>query len=538
MKSLGIVLKTVAAIFAFSVLTACGGGGGNGGGNREPGHDEVSDDGSISPASLIVVHEPGLSSSLASEQSDFYFFDGVIGERYLLTLISNTGDPDFGVFNSNILSDNSILLYSLQNSGKQEIEFKATVNQRYYIEVFGGFSQSNYELRIERSPRQLANGVTYPTNNKPAYEIITGDLNGDNLSDVAIMTRPGIYVGQEIIIYYQTSTGTLGNPFTIDKMDIASVDDFKGIAIGDFNSDGLNDLSVLTKNSTFPNPTSVLIYQQNDSTHALDPYVEYELPGSYGSDISVGDVNNDDRDDVLVLSGSSLHILEQNQPGTLNSYYTNSLVNADFDNQNYIKTMDLGNDNDTDLVFRTGGLSFATLTQEPPSGLTVSNIYSITADYWPSFDAFDTGDVNNDGLDDIVAIDPAGSNARLNIYHQDSSGSLTKSVTQQPFSTIPCGLKVEDITGDGIDDLIGDNIISGRIQVARHIPGIGYTESDTYTAFQSSTIGGCSYMKIFDVADLNNDGYLDVVAGDLDIPNSTGISVLLSIENTQKGSTL
>ena len=526
--------------FISVILASCGGGGGGGSDsdrNITLAQNEVYDDGVTYTASEMLVHTPAIPGTVDSTNSNFYYFDGIAGERYLVTLIVKSGDPDIGLFNSNILTESSLLLFSFATTSKQEIEFKATLTQRYFIEVASLYDISNYELRVERSPRRLSNGVNYPTNNLPAYEVITGDLNDDSLDDVVVMTAPNTYTGQQIIIYHQTQSGVLESSFVIDKSELQTVVNFKGIHIGDFNSDGLNDLAVLSENSTYN--VSVLVYLQDVNSN-LKPPVEYGLgiENYVGSDISVGDINNDNRDDVLVLSGPSLLILEQNQIGTLNSYYSNSLVVADYDNQNIIKILDLGNDNDADLAFRTGGLSFATLTQEPPGGLTFSNLYTITTDYWPNFNAFDTGDVNNDGLDDLVAIDPTGSGSFLNMFLQDASGYLFKTTFPQPFTIEPCGLKVDDVTGDGISDLIGDNIISGIIEVVRFIPGLGYSESDTYSAFPSTTIGGCRYAKIFSLADLNNDGFLDVVVGDPDFNPSRGIFVLLSTENTQKGQTL
>jgi ASPIC and UnbV/FG-GAP-like repeat/Secretion system C-terminal sorting domain len=118
-------------------------------------------------------------------------------------------------------------------------------------------------------------------------------------------------------------------------------------------------------------------------------------------------------------------------------------------------------------------------------------------------------DMNNDGKDDVVRSE----NITMSVVYQGASnGAFTEGTYTYPLSS-PWGMCVADVDNDGYNDVMwGDNGASRLMQWN----GSGYTGSNisTTTGAGSIFVQGCNF------ADVNNDHFPDMfVCNDVDMPH-------------------
>jgi hypothetical protein len=185
--------------------------------------------------------------------------------------------------------------------------------------------------------------VSIPTDLQ-AGGIAAGDLNGDGRNDIAVVPR---YPETGIYIFLQDVSGNFGLPV------FYSAGNGRGVAIEDVNGDGRADAVVTTA-------AGIGVLFQN-SSGTLNPMISYSSEGS--SVVRISDIDNDGRLDVVALSQSSLSIFSQDEGGMLASATTINLLDPYFD----LGVGDVNNDGRKDIVLL--GISFQ---GEPYLGVTLT----------------------------------------------------------------------------------------------------------------------------------------------------------------------
>jgi type VII secretion-associated serine protease mycosin len=171
---------------------------------------------------------------------------------------------------------------------------------------------SNTSLPVLLHGAGSAFTVSSIPNAAPAHNPIdfaVGDVNGDGWADVVYAT------GSNVQVFYNSPSGWSQKTYSgIVQSSIGL--SLRYVAIGDVTGDGRNDI---VASSSLNSPSGVIdVFKQNtDGTLAAPSmYDAGELP----SDVELGDVDGDGRNDVVVTNDgwAAVHVLTQRVDGTLN----------------------------------------------------------------------------------------------------------------------------------------------------------------------------------------------------------------------------
>lgn len=285
------------------------------------------------------------------------------------------------------------------------------------------------------SPIKLKYPIGYP-----GLKVLhIADMNNDSLNDVVIG------YADSVGIYFQNKAGSL------DSFEsYYSGEDVDGLKSGDLNNDGLNDLAICHWNDDYLN----IFYQTIEDTFNI---VSYPFTSAGYDELDVKDVNADGLDDIIykpgqLLSGA-LHIFYQDSiqgiTDSVNTFFYEYESRHTF---NGIGSGDLNNDNKIDIVGSIGGNTAAIVLLQQD---TVNNIYSNPIQI-PAYDIpipVEINDLNCDNNNEII-VGHSGWNS-VTIYEKNSMGDFgdylrfTASQYYKPYS-----LATGDINNDNKIDVV------------------------------------------------------------------------------------
>ena len=375
-----------------------------------------------------------------------------------------------------------------------------------------------------------------------------GDVNGDGYDDLIIgavlADPPGRSdAGQSYVIY-----GTANGPGDIDLATLtaaqgfrvtgAAVGDFSGFAVagaGDLNGDGIDDLVVGTLGADALGRSDAgkahIIYGKEGGLGDIDLAAlttdqGFTISGAAAGDLAgrtvdtAGDINGDGIDDLIIGANPAA-----------GPYGQSALAHS------YVIYGTNGGHSDIDLATLTAAQGF-TITADPAFDY---GAYSVSS----------AGDVNGDGIDDIVIGAPNDhfGFGRANLGHaylvygkEGGLGDIElaaltpydgfKITGSALFDNAGCSVSsAGDVNGDGIDDIIvgafyadaAGRIYSGESYV---IYGLNYTQGAldeidlaALTANRGFKIAGeesfdFSGRSVSAAGDVNGDGFDDVIVAE------------------------
>ncbi|HUN24037.1 MAG TPA: VCBS repeat-containing protein [Anaerolineales bacterium] len=221
------------------------------------------------------------------------------------------------------------------------------------------------------------------------------------------------------------------------------------IASGDLNEDGLADVAVVNKDN---NTVGIFMRNASGGLGAMQTLAT----GTQPDGIVVGDFNADLKYDLAVSHAGSHYVslFLQIGNGTFSTQIDYPLVLTGF---NELEMGDLNSDGLDDLVLLRG--SFASehvvIFLQTASGTLASPSYLTVVDGGYVAHGLAVGDINNDGRDDIAVT--AGGNAPsayLNVFLQTSGGSLPTTPTTYAANDLPDAVEIGDINHDGRNDVV------------------------------------------------------------------------------------
>ena len=312
---------------------------------------------------------------------------------------------------------------------------------------------------------------------------IAGDLNGDGIKDLVIQSTATSFSTGRIYIYY----GDDNNGFVTADLILSGDEEFDltGNSLstaGDLNGDGFDDLAARRYSKNTESETTCIYFGGKD----MDDDVDLVLPGNITAsnfDIA-GDVNGDGYDDLVTgVPGSS------RSDGRIFVYF--------------------------------GGADMDT---------TVDVILDDTAD--DSYFGFpvSTGDINGDGYSDILAgaFGYDGGNGRVYIYYggpdfDTEADLILESIGENEKFGVEAA-SPGDLNGDGIDDIVIGSYNETESMNNAYIfwGGPDINTSPDLTLDISLIDDDISAFSVNRIGDLNGDGFDDAAIGKYNYNNSTG----------------
>ncbi|MEZ6068594.1 MAG: VCBS repeat-containing protein [Planctomycetaceae bacterium] len=316
--------------------------------------------------------------------------------------------------------------------------------------------------------------------------MVAGDFNQDGKLDLAMFGDP-----DRLIVRYQDADGKWEQKWETRLADVSA--STWSIATGDFNNDGRADLAVLGENDTY------LLHQLEQGGFA--PTVALR---NTASDLRLGmsgDFDGDGRDDLFYTASddgkSFVSVRLQTPQSTLGPEYR-----LDIENPLGVTVKDmLGNEQMEILAIdsQTERLSMYRVIRPAASDDPQSRPiqYGVGPKEGANRDLA-TGDLDGDGLIDVVVSDPA--TAQLVVYRQQAEGGLDLGNSYASFLDVQ-QIRISDITGDGRAEVV---VFSPKEKTL----GICSYEEDRLTFPRALPI--VDEVLCFDIVDLNSDSVPEI----------------------------
>jgi hypothetical protein len=316
------------------------------------------------------------------------------------------------------------------------------------------------------------------------------DFNNDNRLDLVIANEGtdniALLIGYNYTTFYNQraykAMGSLGP---------------RQAVINDFNNDSYPDIAVAFYTTS---NIGIFLGDGNGSFNVLLTYSTTE--GSTPYALTVDDINADDRLDVIVANQgtNNIGIFLGYGDGRFASVITFS---TGIGSQPYsVAVADFNNDGQMDIVVvNVGSKNIGILYGYGNGTFSAIVIYQTEDNYSPV--AVTVGDLNNDGLVDIIAVNSYDDNIGILLGY--GNGSFTKQVVYSTRSgTRPYWVALGDFNNDTKLDMISVNHDDDSISVFLAYGNGSFANVETYSN------GDGSMPMYVSVADFNNDHKLDI----------------------------
>ncbi|UCF30839.1 MAG: VCBS repeat-containing protein [bacterium] len=278
----------------------------------------------------------------------------------------------------------------------------------------------------------------------------------------------------------------------------------EAVAVGDVNGDGRKE-AVLATSRAVPDPENDyrihVFLQGEDGT--LQPAVKY--PAGNGKSVDIGDLNGDGLEDVAVTVENGVGILYQGQAGHLAPIVTYPSNHSSSTNAWKLRVGDLNNDGRNDIAAIDWGTQSADVDifhQNPDGTMEAPVSYSVLHG---GYDDMEVGDINGDGLTDVVVMSGQGdAYDNIGVLYQNESGTFDSAVYYDlGGEEVTSGLALGDVNGDGRDDVV--------LTVADGPTVVVFYQNDSGTLNSAVSLTSYGHGGRVEVSDIDGDGREDIV---------------------------
>jgi len=308
------------------------------------------------------------------------------------------------------------------------------------------------------------------------------------------------------------------------------------IAIGDLNRDGAPDLVVTSCANTNCTGTGLIGVLLGNGDGTFKTVVTYSSGGQSPKSVAIADVNGDGKPDLVVanlcanpcvsgVTDGSVGVLLGNGDGTFQAVVTYDSGGLDAVS---VAVADMNGDGKPDVVVANectptncsllSGTGLVSVLLGNGDGTFQS---AVTYNAGGNAYSVAVGDLNGDGKPDVAVLLYEGCSfcgPGVGVLLNNGDGTLQAVVVYNSSGTFPTSMTLADVNGDGkLDALVAENISPDG-----HGPGgfavlLGNGDG-TFQSFAAGygLSGDDSGTNNLAVADLTEDGKLDVVLGDLE----------------------
>ena len=400
-----------------------------------------------------------------------------------------------------------VTVADLNQDGYPDIAFINNSNQAQEVQIFWGSATGYSNTRVQTIP------VPQPTS------IRSADVNGDGYPDLIVTT-----VGQRKTIYVTnvnqspepaqpTTYVFLGSAKGFDSERVIRLPAYQAqdSCVGDFNADGFPDIAIANSSDGRSSVVSSFVYWGSKS--GFSPDRRTELPTLGATAVACADLNHDGYTDLVFANsddGKTSDVpsyVYWGSPSGLAPYLRTELQSFGAVD---VKVADLNGDGNPDLLFvnrysgAVKGVNTHIFWGNPHHYYSTASMSSL-----PGFGSYGTtvADLNNDGYPDIVLCNSYGNESY--IYWGSKAGFSVERRTALSVGSAYVS-HAADLNQDGYLDLVFGGVADGK-NVATILWGSskGYSVKNETVLHLKSGRRGASLG--FQIADLNRDGYLDLI---------------------------
>ncbi|MFK7743094.1 MAG: FG-GAP repeat domain-containing protein, partial [Planctomycetota bacterium] len=307
-----------------------------------------------------------------------------------------------------------------------------------------------------------------------------------------------------------------------------NVNDTLDVRAADFDQDGDTDLLLVDA----PPGQRRLRYLENTGNGLVASAAVPPSATPFES-LTLGDWNADGLLDYAVLAGCTVRAFVGDAPGSFQPALQAAVPLSNCATVGMrLFALDLEQDGDSDLIVNSASPA---ATQQSPDSLLLRNLgdrFEVAAGASPASirnSIVRTGDFNNDGIEDMVVSPTFGESGQLWL------GTGTDSFLAGPTSTfgspgaIPGDMRVADVTGDGLPDVI---CVNNPDYFQTSLPSRIYRS----TGSSLQTVGAVlPFARKLAAADFDGDGDVDLLLDTATIPDmllaNTGSGIFTAVAN-------
>lgn len=358
------------------------------------------------------------------------------------TLGGNRGDGTIGTINTmsdGLTASQDIVLGDLNGDGNLDIVSSG------YGASFGAIS-----VRMGNGDGSFKNASTIVSDGYASFGVSLADFNNDGALDIVTAgDKFGSGWDDSSTLFLGNGDGTFraGNSFGTGT----ATDTAWDVATGDINGDGLTDLVLAGYDDAHDGYASVMLGRGNGTFSAAR---SYQMEDRDSRSVRLIDLNNDGQLD-LATSGTTdsadgyVSVRFGTGTGTFGartSYAMDSAnsVNVDFSDLNGDGFLDMISAGVTDSI--TASITVRLGLGNGAFGTSVSFIETTI----PGYDSMTQADINGDGFKDIVA----GCNGAVAILFGNNNGTFAAPVSYTDSTFTGRTIALGDVNSDGVYDTI------------------------------------------------------------------------------------